>query len=193
MWLHKLRVNIMPQTIAQKSALRRALLANRQAIPPEVRRERDAALCAHVVAWWERQRMESLGIYWPIRGEPDLRPAYELLAGRGVKLALPVVVDKHAPLVFLEWQPGAPRRKDQFGVSIPASGEEIRPQALLIPCVGFNAQHYRLGYGGGFYDRTLALAPRPLAVGVSYGSGLAEFDADAHDVPLDDVITEDGG
>lgn len=182
----------MPETATQKNHLRRELLANRQAITPEVRKEWDSAICAHVVAWWERHRIDQLGVYWPIRGEPDLRPAYSLLSGRGVQLALPVVAQKDAPLTFIEWMPGAALTKDQFGVSIPVSGTEMQPDALVIPCVGFNRQHYRLGYGGGFYDRTLAVQPRPLAIGVCYGFALTGFEADAHDAPLDVVITETG-
>lgn len=80
--------------------------------------------------------------------------------------------------------------KDSVGVAIPASGEEVQPDALLIPCVGFNEQRYRLGYGGGFYDRTLAQAGRPVTVGIAYESARTRFDADAHDVPLDYLITE---
>lgn len=176
--------------MSNKTALRRSLLANRQAIPPEVRIRWDADLAARLIAWWEAHPVQTLGIYWPIRGEPDLRPAYVDLASRSVRLALPVVVGKDAPLRFLEWKPGDAMVKDAFGVSIPASGAEISPAALLIPCVGFNARYYRLGYGGGFYDRTLAASPRPRTVGIGYACACADFQADAHDIPLDTVITE---
>lgn len=80
---------------------------------------------------------------------------------------------------------------DPLGVSIPRELRTVaRPPALLVPCLGFNAQGYRLGYGGGFYDRTLAPAPRPLTLGIAYACQLAQFEADVHDVPLDQVITE---
>lgn len=180
----------MPETIAQKNRLRRELLASRQAIPPEVRSVLDAAISSRVVAWWELHRIASVGVYWPIRGEPDLTGAYSGLVARGVRLALPVVVDKNAPLRFIAWQPGDPMSKDSFGVAIPATGDVMRPEALLIPCVGFNENRYRLGYGGGFYDRTLALEPRPVTIGIGYAIAKADFHADSHDVALDAVITE---
>ena len=183
----------MPDTTSIKTAkttLRRELLANRQAIAGEVRREWNAAIGARLLAWWERHQTPSLGVYWPIRGEPDLQAAYAELSMRGVRLALPVVVENDAPLVFIEWKPGDAMSRDGFGVAIPAEGTEVRPDALLVPCVGFNEHRFRLGYGGGFYDRTLAVAPRPLAIGISYDCGRAEFSADPHDIALDAVITE---
>jgi 5,10-methenyltetrahydrofolate synthetase len=109
-----------------------------------------------------------------------------------VRLALPVVVDKDAPLRFVNWTPGDAMLKDGFGVAIPASGEVVSPQALLIPCVGFNRQRLRLGYGGGFYDRTLAVDPRPTTVGIGYACGLVDFDGAAHDIALDMIFTETG-
>lgn len=180
----------MPQNTSYKAELRRALLANRQAIAPKVRRQWDAQIAARLVAWWEAHRAPTLGVYWPIRGEPDLRPAYVDLASRGVQLALPVVVAKDAPLKFIAWEMGDEMTKDAFGVAIPTGDAEVMPSALLIPCVGFNERYYRLGYGGGFYDRTLALSPRPRTVGIGYACTFAAFDADTHDIALDTVITE---
>lgn len=184
------RLDTMPENTAQKAALRRELLANRQAIAPEVRNAMNAAIARHVLAWRKAHPTGILGVYWPIRGEPDLRECYALFAEQGTQLALPIVVDRDAPLRFLSWQPGDAMIKDSFGVAIPASGEEVQPDALLIPCVGFNEQRYRLGYGGGFYDRTLAQLPRPVTVGIAFECARARFDADAHDVPLDYLITE---
>lgn len=190
MWWKEFRIDTMPENTAQKSALRRELLANRQAIPAEVRRAGDAAIGRHVLAWQQAHPVRSLGVYWPIRGEPDLRDCYAALSARGVGLALPVVVDKNAPLRFLAWKPGDAMAQDTFGVAIPAAGHEVQPNALLIPCVGFNGQRFRLGYGGGFYDRTLACAGRPVTVGIGYACLRREFEADAHDVALDFIITE---
>ena len=180
----------MSEIVSNKAALRRTLLADRQAIAPEVRAQWDAAIAARLVAWWEAHRVQTLGVYWPIRGEPDLHAAYDALAARGARLALPVVAGKDAPLGFIEWKPGDAMTKDAFGVSIPADGAAVSPAALLIPCVGFNDRHFRLGYGGGFYDRTLTLSPRPRTVGIGYSCGFAAFEADAHDVALDAIITE---
>ncbi|CAN5488468.1 5-formyltetrahydrofolate cyclo-ligase [soil metagenome] len=175
----------------KKSALRESLLASRRAIDTELRSQWDAAIAGRVLAWANRQAPQSLGVYWPIRGEPDLRAAYAELARRGVRLSLPVITGKVAPLEFAPWTPGDAMVKDALGVSIPASITSlVKPDALLIPCVGFSPARIRLGYGGGFYDRTLAALPKLHAVGIAYSNALALFDADPHDVGLDLIITE---
>ncbi|HEX2531294.1 MAG TPA: 5-formyltetrahydrofolate cyclo-ligase [Burkholderiaceae bacterium] len=174
-----------------KTELRRTLLAARDAIPAESRRRWDAAISARFLAWWEANPLRSLSVYWPIRSEPDLRTLYMELASRGVRMALPVVVDNGSPLRFAAWTPGDPLASDAFGVPVPASTSAIiQPEALLIPCVAFTAARIRLGYGGGFYDRTLATSPRPLAIGVGYACALAAFRHEAHDIPLDMIFTE---
>jgi 5-formyltetrahydrofolate cyclo-ligase len=185
---------IMSETALEKPVLRRMLLARRQAIEPEVRAQWDAASGALLIDWWnantERHALHVLGVYWPIRGEPELHASYARLVASGVQLALPSVVAKDAPLRFLAWTPGDALVKDAFGVAIPAIPKEVRPDALLIPCVGFNRECVRLGYGGGFYDRTLAWSPPSFAVGVGYACSLATFEAAAHDIPLDAILTE---
>jgi len=176
---------------ARKTMLRRALLAARGALDPAVKAEWDGLIVARVVAWWRAHRAAALGVYWPLRGEPDLSAAYAELAELGVQLALPVVVARDAALGFSAWTPGEAMRKDSLGVAVPAVLRPMaRPPALLVPCLGFNIQGYRLGYGGGFYDRTLEQAPRPLTLGIAYAMGAVVFDSDAHDVALDDIITE---
>ncbi|MFC5472382.1 5-formyltetrahydrofolate cyclo-ligase [Paraherbaspirillum soli] len=183
-----------PENAPQKALLRRSLLATRQAVDAVTRHRWDAELCQRVIAWatlWgDANPGCSLGVYWPMREEPDLRPAYAALAAHGMQLALPVVSDKESPLQFVVWTPDDAMVKDICGVPIPASAVATAPLALLVPCVGFNRQRTRLGYGGGFYDRTLALHPRPTTVGIAYSCGLAEFDAAPHDIPLDAIITE---
>src|SRR6476661_2160330 len=142
-----------------KTTLRRALLADRQAIAPEVRQQWNAAICERILVWWERHRPAVLGVYLPIRGEPDLSVAYAGLLARGAHLALPAVDAREAPLRFFAWTPGDALTRDALGMPIPAGAVKVQPDALLIPCVGFNAGNVRLGYGGGFYDRTLACTP----------------------------------
>lgn len=174
-----------------KAALRKQLLAARRALEPGTRAAWDRELCTQVVAWWRASRAPALGVYWPLRDEPDLHPAYAELARLGVRLLLPVVVERHAALEFADWRIGEAMVKDGMGVAVPAELRlEPYPPALLVPCLGFNGARYRLGYGGGFYDRTLARAPRPATVGVAYACMQAEFAADSHDVALDVVITE---
>lgn len=179
---------------SDKTLLRRRLLATRKSISVACRQDWDAEIGRRVIAWvtlWGAAHPDStLGVYWPIRGEPDLRPAYAELAARGMRLALPVVVGNDSPLRFVSWNPGEAMVKDGFGIAIPASDIAATPQALLIPCVGFNPHKIRLGYGGGFYDRTLAPLPRPQPIGIAYACGLAEFDGATHDVALDAIITE---
>ncbi len=132
-----------------------------------------------------------MGVYWPLRGEPDLSAAYAQLALRGVRLSLPVVLERDAALAFAEWIPGEAMVRDKMGVAIPTVLRIVaQPPVLLVPCLGFNAGRYRLGYGGGFYDRTLAPLPRPFSVGVAYACLQAEFASAPHDIALDLVITE---
>jgi 5-formyltetrahydrofolate cyclo-ligase len=177
-----------------KQDIRRVHLAQRKELTPEMRARLDAAISARLLAWLERQSVRCLGVYWPIRGEPDLRHAYDAIARQGVQLALPVVVGTDLPLHFAAWSPGEPTETGPMNVSVPVPPHRIvSPDALLIPCVGFNRERIRLGYGGGFYDRTLARAPRPLAIGIAYQQALAEFAAEPHDVALDIVITEEAG
>lgn len=174
-----------------KASLRNTLKARRRAIDPAQKAAWDERIGARVLAWWKANPHASLAVYWPLAGEPDLRPAYAEMAAAGVRLALPVVVARHAALGFAAWLPGEPTVLDQMGVAVPRDLRMVdRPQALLVPCLGFNAQGYRVGYGGGFYDRTLAPGPRPSTVGIAYACQMVEFTGDAHDVALDRVITE---
>ena len=131
-----------------------------------------------------------LALYWPIRGEPDPRPWLPVLAQLGWRFALPRVAGQGLPLEFGRWTPGQPMRAAGFGLMLPDPFELVLPDALVIPCVGFDARAYRLGYGAGFYDRTLEARPVP-AIGVAYdGCELSSFEAHTHDRPLDCVLTE---
>jgi 5-formyltetrahydrofolate cyclo-ligase len=175
-----------------KATLRRMLLAERAILNKETRTHWDDAICKGIMTWWQRRPSKTIGVYWPIRGEPDLHLVYRDLALRGVQLALPMVSDKDGPLRFLAWQPGDPLTKDAMGVSIPANTNSIvKPDVLLIPCVGFNAAGFRLGYGGGFYDRTLSEPNRPFTIGIAYSFGRVDFDNETHDIALDMILTEE--
>ncbi|MTW03560.1 5-formyltetrahydrofolate cyclo-ligase [Duganella ginsengisoli] len=174
-----------------KAELRKQLLAARRALAPETRAAWDQALCAKVLAWQAENKIQELGVYWPLRDEPDLRPAYDELARRGVRLLLPVVVAKHTALEFAEWTIGEAMVKDTMGVAVPAGLRMTDyPPALLVPCLGYNPHRFRLGYGGGFYDRTLEHTPRPATAGIAYSCLQADFPDDPHDVALDVMLTE---
>ena len=176
---------------AAKAALRRHLKAQRASLDGPGKREHDRRIGEQVLAWWRRTRPPLLAVYWPLSGEPDLGETYAELARAGAMLALPVVVQRHAALAFAAWTPGEAMSVDPMGIAVPHELRTVaRPPALLVPCLGFNEDGYRLGYGGGFYDRTLADPPRPFTLGIAYACQQAQFESDSHDVPLDTVITE---
>ncbi len=137
----------------------------------------------------------SIGFYWPLDGEIDLRPLLRQLADRGTKLALPVIVEKNQPMEFWAWDSKTPMR-DQPIWNIPAPIERklVTPSVLFVPLLGFDRQGHRLGHGGGYYDRTLAgLKPKPLTVGVGYEFGRLEtIHPQKHDIPMDVIVTEQG-
>lgn len=177
---------------AAKTALRKYLKAQRAALDGDAKAERDRRIGAQVLAWWRRTRPPLLAVYWPLSGEPDLSETYRTLVQEGAALALPVVLERHAALGFTAWSPGEAMVSDPMGVAVPAVLRSVeRPPALLVPCLGFNEHGYRLGYGGGFYDRTLAGGVRPATLGIAYACQAAAFDADIHDVPLDLIVTEE--
>lgn len=181
----------LPSKQAAKTALRKALKAARGAVEPAIKVQWDAHIGAQVLAWWRLRQVGGLGVYWPLAGEPDLRAAYGELAKAGVQLSLPVVMERDTPLSFVAWTPGERMIPDQMGIQVPADLRFIeRPPALLVPCLGFNEENYRLGYGGGYYDRTLETVPRPQTLGIAYSNQLAVFSHAPHDVPLDVVVTE---
>ncbi|KAF1023844.1 MAG: 5-formyltetrahydrofolate cyclo-ligase [Paracidovorax wautersii] len=165
-----------------------------------------------------------IGAYWPIKGEFDPLPALyrwqedavlgstlaqssaasapqapvlatQSLAARSPrKIGLPVVDKVHKTLVFHAWYPGCPMEEDAYGIPKPKDTEVVVPTLLFVPCVGYGVGGYRLGYGGGFYDRTLAtLQPRPLTVGLGFTHGfLEDFEPESHDEALDAILNDNG-
>lgn len=133
-----------------------------------------------------------IGIYWPFRGEYDARPLLTSLKDQGIRLALPVVVAKAQPLQFREWWPGVAMTRGVWNIPIPEEGASVCPEIVIAPLVGFDPRGYRLGYGGGFYDRTLAsMAVEPLCIGVGFEfARLATIHPRPHDIPMDIVVTE---
>jgi 5-formyltetrahydrofolate cyclo-ligase len=174
-----------------RKAARERLVAARLAIPAETRRGLDRGIVAGLDALLGDVRGRTVAAYWPFRAEPDLRGWLGELIGRGAACALPVVVAKGAPLAFRPWRPGAPLVRGVWNIMVPAEGPEVTPDILFVPVVGFDPWCYRLGYGGGFYDVTLAALPKGRrAIGVGYAiAALATIFPQPHDVPLDAVVT----
>lgn len=135
-----------------------------------------------------------LAFCWPIKGEYDARHLARTLRERGALTALPVVVAPKTPLIFREWHPGVRLAKGVLDIPYPADSAEVNPEAVLLPMNGWDAKGYRLGYGGGFFDRTLAaLAKKPLAIGISYERARLEtIHPQDWDIPMDYVVTERG-
>jgi 5,10-methenyltetrahydrofolate synthetase len=177
-----------------RKAARQRLIAARLALSAAERTEHSRAVERDLRALLSLAPSAILSIYWPFRGEPDLRDWMSAMSALGVRIALPVVVAKQQPLVFREWRPGARMERGVWNIPVPAEGAEVVPSVVIAPLVGFDVAGYRLGYGGGYYDRTLAaLAPRPLAIGVGHPYGaLATTYPQPHDVPMDWIVTGDG-
>lgn len=166
-----------------------------------VRRSLDVAtrriLAARIAAGLDAALAEGSGViacYWPIRGEPDLRPWIAAQVERGAVCALPVVVERGQPLRFHRWRPGERLRPGHWNIPVPENPVPVEPDIVIAPLVGFDSGCYRLGYGGGFFDRTLArLRGRVRAIGVGYASArLATIFPQWHDVPMDLLVTEEG-
>ena len=176
---------------SNKSELRHRLIAARRALAPEAKAQADARIGEQLMHWLELHQVKVLGAYLAIAGEPDLSALYAELPSRGITLTMPVVLERDHPLVFVRWQAGDALAKDASGTMAPvARNEFLQPDAVLAPCVGFTSDKLRLGLGGGYFDRTLAQTPRPKAVGIAYAFAQVEFAAEAHDVPLDAIITD---
>jgi len=176
-----------------RKAERQRLIAARLAVDAGLRRAHAAAIADRLDTVIGDPGGKTVSVYWPFRGEPDLRAWMERVAERGGRCALPVVVKKAAPLVFRTWRRGEPLGRGVWDIPIPADGCEVVPDVVVSPLVGFDRGLRRLGYGGGFYDRTLAgLDARPLVVGVGYA--LAEIPTiypQPHDIPMSVIVTEE--
>jgi 5-formyltetrahydrofolate cyclo-ligase len=177
---------------SEKAALRLAAEIARQAA---CRPDRQAALAAHLTIALAPHKGCALSGYLPIRSEADPTPAMEAMLRHG-PVGVPEVAGRGLPLRFRLWAPGAPLVRGGFGVMIPDDAEEMTPDVLIVPLLAFNARGFRLGYGGGFYDRTLATlrARGPVqAIGVAFASQEVDhLPVEATDQPLDAIVTEDG-
>ncbi len=171
-----------------KQALRQAMLGARQTLDPAL----GVRLAEYVLRDASPLPGQSVAGFWPMGTEIDIRPLLHALHARGHPILLPVTPPRGQPLAFRRWRPGDTMRPERFGTVRPI-GEPGVPDVLLVPLLAWDGQGRRLGYGGGYYDRTLASLPGRRAIGCAYAAQrVAEVPADAHDMPLDAVATEDG-
>ena len=208
--------------LTERQSRRKALIGERLNLPDRL--QRADLLQRVMRIWLVGRPDTVIGAYWPIKGEFDPLPALyrwqedailnqdyklnsspvqepraqlatESIAARSPrKIGLPVVNKLHKTLTFHAWYPGCPMEEDAYGIPKPKDTEVIVPTLLFVPCVGYGPGGFRLGYGGGFYDRTLAtLQPRPVTVGLGFTHGwLPDMEAEPHDIPLDAVLNDNG-
>lgn len=173
-----------------RSACRVALIAERRAISPTLRKQWDKEIADQVLAWCNANPAATIGVYSPIQAEPSLAEIFPRMVAQGIRLALPTAPAQEQQLVFSAWAPGEALMKDRYGVLVPVqTAITVNPEVLFIPCVGYTNDGYRLGYGGGFYDRTLMNHPRPRTIGIAYRLSLCAMEIEPHDIPMDCVIT----
>ena len=177
---------------AWRQSERQRLLALRTGAAPMSRREWHGEIEARLRVLLARRPGITLGVYWPFQAEFDPRPLVDWLIAAGSAAALPAVIDKKGPLEYRAWRPGEPLVDGVWNIPVPANRDIVVPQAVLAPLVGFDRECYRLGYGGGYFDRTLAaLKPCPWAIGVGFELSLLDtIHPQKHDIPMDLIVTE---
>jgi 5,10-methenyltetrahydrofolate synthetase len=190
--IESVRQDSWTDVLRWRKAERKRLVAERLALSADEREARSNRIAGILDRALGNVSGRIVGAYWPFRGEPDLRNWSIRLLERGGRIALPVVVQKGWPLEYRIWSPGDPLERGVWNILVPARGPAVQPSAVIAPLVGFDEEHYRLGYGGGFFDRTLAaMAKKPLTIGVGYAHGrLPTIYPQPHDIPMDIVITE---
>ena len=173
--------------------MRQALIGQRLSRDTALRKAQGKRATHRLVESVDLRSFDTLGIYWPVRGEIDVRELAIEHLSRGGRVALPVVVTKSAPVEFWSWQPGMPMSRGVWNIPVPEQRDVVNPDALIVPLVGFDPQRFRLGYGGGYYDRTIAAAAkRPYCVGLGYEDAhLPTIFPQPHDIPMDMIVTDE--
>lgn len=178
-----------------KAALRARAHEQRATFLAEHRFGAASAVAAHFMAEVDLRPDDVIAAYWPIRDELDCRPIVARLMDEGWRVCLPVVVGRDRPLELRVWEPGAPLHPAGFGTLAPAAGAPVaEPDVMLVPLLGFDRHGTRLGYGGGYYDRTVAaMSKAPRLIGFAFSAQEVELVPRApHDLQLDAVVTERG-
>ena len=177
---------------AWRKARRAELIARRAALDAGIRKVATQRITRLLTDGLAVDARMIVGFCWPYKGELDARFAVRYWRRQGAAAALPEVAAAGLPLRFRRWWPGAPMKAAVMGIPVPDGTEVVIPDVAIVPMVGWDAKGYRLGYGGGYFDATLAaLSPRPLAVGLSYEAARLEtIFPMAHDIAMDFVVTE---
>jgi 5,10-methenyltetrahydrofolate synthetase len=177
-----------------RKAERTRLYAARRALSQAEQRAQAARVMAVLTKEIGPPEGRTIAGYWPIRGEMDLRPLLSDLSERGATIALPVVIVRDAPVEFHHWQPGAAMARGIWNIPVPAAPVPVQPDLVIVPLLGVDAAGYRLGNGGGYYDRTLAaLDPRPRIIGVGHGfCTLPTIFPQPWDIPMEVILLGDG-
>jgi 5-formyltetrahydrofolate cyclo-ligase len=183
------------ELMAWRKNLRRELLARRCAVPADRLHAWRLAMDRHLQFGFPGLAKGVVAFCWPIQNEYDARHLIRRLRERGATAALPVVLAPNTPLIFREWHPGVDMAVGKLDIPYPKAGAELAPNTVLLPMNGFDREGYRLGYGGGFFDRTLESLrdSKPLVIGVSFELGaIATIRPQPWDIPMDYVVTERG-
>ncbi len=174
-----------------RKAERERLLALRATLDADQREVELERVCEQLDALLQSSDVTVLGAYWPMHGELDLRRWMAKQADNGLTIALPVICAVNQPLKYSRWHPRCAMRRGRWGIAEPAEDNWIDPPMVLAPLLGTDQQQHRLGFGGGYFDRSLAAAnPRRQAIGTGYGCArIATIYPQAHDIPMDKIIT----
>ncbi|MGH8259150.1 MAG: 5-formyltetrahydrofolate cyclo-ligase [Steroidobacteraceae bacterium] len=174
---------------------RERLIAARLAMPSRVRRAHSERIARFLEEAIGDLAAVTVSTYAPIRGEPGLTTLLDSIVALGGRHALPVVLERGKPMVFRAWAPGEPLERGIWNIpQPPASADVVVPNVVIAPIVGYDAECYRLGYGGGFFDRTLAaMSERPRVFGIGYAeAAIATIHPFPHDVRMTAIVTEEG-
>jgi 5-formyltetrahydrofolate cyclo-ligase len=171
---------------------RETLISGRLALGVSKLQAKGAQAKEKMLAAVDLNKYPTLGLYWCMRGEIDVRDIARQHIEAGGTVGLPVVVEKAAPVEFWLWRPGMGMKRGVWNIPIPVKREVVTPDALIVPLVGFDDERYRLGYGGGYYDRTIAsMTRRPFCVGLGYAEGkLPTIYPQPHDIPMNLIVTD---
>jgi 5-formyltetrahydrofolate cyclo-ligase len=176
-----------------RKAERERLIELRMGQTPQQRAAGSLRIASRLTAIIGDASGQSIGVYWPFRGEPDLRDWMSDMVQSGASVALPVVTERNQPLEYRSWTPGCRLERGLWNIMVPANERVPSPSIIIAPLVGYDTGRYRLGYGGGYFDRTLAsLQTKPRIIGVGFAfSRIGTIYPQPHDIAMDLIVTDE--